>query len=293
MSALRTPLLPLAALVLVLAACASAPPGPSAPESGSLPVEGGSLAYEVRGSGPEAVVLLHGGFGDRRMWDGQMEPFARRFRVVRYDQRGFGASPAPAAAYSPVADLLRLLDHLGVARAHLVGNSMGASLALDAALLHPDRFGKLVVAANGANGYPYTPEDTAGVVAVFQAAAREGPERAAELWLEHPMVKVTSRDPATAPLLREMVTANRGIFLMRHWPAERLDPPAFERLGELRNPVLFLLGEDDTPLVRRAAEETAARIPHARKATLSGADHLPQMARPAEFNRLVLEFLAE
>jgi pimeloyl-ACP methyl ester carboxylesterase len=107
------------------------------------------------------------------------------------------------------------------------------------------------------------------------------------------MVRVTSRDPATARLLRAMIEANRGIFRMRHWPVEPMDPPAWERLGALRNPVLFVVGEDDTPLVRRVVDATAERIPQARKTTVPGADHLPQMTRPAEVNRLVLEFLGE
>lgn len=297
MSQLRVRGSPVAFLLgLLLAACGTARPvsAPAAAgvqaDSGWAEVEGGRLYYEVAGRGP-ALVLLHGGFGDRRMWEQQFGELARDFRVVRYDHRGFGRSPAPESDYSPVADLLRLLDHLGMERAHLVGNSMGGSLALEFALLHPERTGRLVVVASGANGYPFTDADAAPVMEVFRAAQEQGAERAAELWLQNPMVAVASRDPATAPLLRAMVSENRGIFQMQHWPREPLDPPAFERVRELRLPVLFILGERDAPLVGRVAEETARRIPGARSEVLPGADHLPQMARPAEFNRLVREFL--
>ena len=66
-------------------------------ETGTVEVKGGRLYYEVAGSGP-VVVLVHGGFGDRRMWDAQFRELAKRYRVVRYDHRGFGKSPAPTAA---------------------------------------------------------------------------------------------------------------------------------------------------------------------------------------------------
>jgi 3-oxoadipate enol-lactonase len=277
-------------ILIVSAACGAFRPAPGRVESGEAPVENGTLHYEVSGEGA-AVVLVHGGFGDRRMWDGQFRELARDFRVVRYDHRGFGLSPAPRGPYSPVADLVRLLDQLGMERAHLVGNSMGGTLALDAALVHPERVGKVVVIASGANGYPYTEAEAESVVRVFRAARAEGVERAAEMWLDHAMVAVASRDPRTAPLLRRMVHDNRNVFLMEHWPSERLASPAFQRLGEIRVPVLFLLGDRDTPNVRRVAEASAQGIPGARLEVVAGTDHLPQMERPEEVNRLVREFL--
>lgn len=281
--------------ILLLALCAgcAGARAPAAPvETGWVDVDGGRLYYETAGEGP-AVVLLHGGFGDRRMWDAQFEPFARDFRVVRYDHRGFGRSTPPDTAYSPVADLVRLLDHLDVAQAHLVGNSVSGALALDFALVHPERVGKVVVVASGASGYPSTAADWASVRAVFEAARTEGPERAAELWLAHPMVGVASRHAQTAPLLRAMVEENQAVLRMAHWPSEPLDPSAFERAGEIRAPALFVLGEQDVPVVNRVAEATAERMPGARLERMPGADHLPQMVSPEAFNRLVVGFLQE
>ena len=271
-------------------AAAAGQGSPAAVDSGWVEVAGGRLYYEAAGRGP-AVVLLHGGFGDRRMWDAQFGDLSRDFRVVRYDHRGFGRSPAADTAYSPVDDLARLLDHLRIDRAHLVGNSLGGALAIDFALLRPERVGKVIVVASGAGGVPYTPEDIAEMVAVFNAAQSQGAERGAELWTRHPMVAVTSREPATAPLLRAMVSDNRAIFTMRHWPNEPMQPRAYHRLGELRVPVLFVWGDRDTPFVQRAARESAARVPRAGVLILPGTDHLPQMLRPADFNRVVREYL--
>jgi pimeloyl-ACP methyl ester carboxylesterase len=282
------------ALTLLSVACAPASRQADIParavQSGMLAVEGGQIYYEAAGRGP-AVVLVHGGYGDHRMWDDQFTALSNDFRVVRYDHRGFGRSPAPAGAYSPASDLLRLMEHLGIERAHLVGNSVGGAFVLDFALLHPARTDRLVVVSSGANGYPYAPEDLQGIAAVFNAARQEGPERAAEMWLRHPMVAVTSRHARTAPLLRSMVQENRGIFQLAQWPRERMDPAAFKRLDEIRRPVLFVVGADDTPMTRRSARESADRIPAAGWREIGGADHLPQMVRPEEFNGVLRRFL--
>jgi pimeloyl-ACP methyl ester carboxylesterase len=262
--------------------------------SGEVEVEGGRLFYEEAGAGV-AVVLIHGGFGDRRMWDGLFEHLASDFRVVRYDHRGFGRSPAPDSAYSPADDLRRLLERLDTGRAHIVGNSMGGSLAIDFALLHPDLVRSLVVVASGPAGLDPPPEAIASVVAVFEAASAQGTEVAADMWLAHPMVRVTSRDTRTAPLLRAMVHDNAGAFLMPfgNWPGERLDPPASRRLDEIDAPTLVVVGSADTPFVRSSAAAAADGIRGAELLVLDGADHLPQMARPAAFEGALRGFLLE
>src|SRR5216683_6188081 len=92
---------------------------------------GARLVYEVTGDGP-AVVLIHGFGLDMRMWDPQVEPLAARFRLVRYDCRGFGASGPfdPAVPYTHADDLVALLDHLGIGDAVLAGLSFGGRVAL-------------------------------------------------------------------------------------------------------------------------------------------------------------------
>ena len=93
------------------------------PERGFANVAGTRLRYEVAGSG-RAVVLIHGGAMDMRMWDDQMEPFAQRYRVVRYDVRGHGRSALPSGeSYSRPDELKALLDHLGIRHAAIVGFS--------------------------------------------------------------------------------------------------------------------------------------------------------------------------
>ncbi len=283
-------------LATVAAACAAGGGGALHVRSGLVAVEGGETWYEVAGSG-DAVVLIHGGFGDHRMWDDHFRALASDHRVVRYDLRGYGRSPAPQAAYSPVDDLRRLLDELGIARATLIGNSMGGALAIDFALVHPTWVEGLVLVASGIGGFPDTPEDQArfsgeiaAMYAAFQAAREQGPARGVELWLASPMVKVASSLPSTRDHLRRMITENTGMFSMEHWPSEPLDPPAIRRLGEIRAPTMVVAGELDTPWMREAAERAAAGIRASRLVIVEGADHLPQMVAPQLFRAALLDF---
>ncbi len=105
------------------------------------------------------------------------------------------------------------------------------------------------------------------------------------------MIAVSSRDPRSAELVRQMVWDNRRIFQLKHWPEEKTTPSAYERMAELRMPVLFIIGEQDTEMVRRAAEGTAARVPGAHLWRVAGADHLPQLTAPEAFTRRISEFL--
>lgn len=114
--------------------------------AGALPVSSGELYYELQGEG-QPVILLHAGGMDSRMWDAQFNYLSQRFRVVRYDLRGFGRSSKPEQPFHPVDDLYQLMQYLGIKRASLIGLSMGSGVALNFALEHPEMVEKLVVAS--------------------------------------------------------------------------------------------------------------------------------------------------
>ena len=107
-------------------------------------INGARVHYEREGAGPP-VVFLHAGVADSRMWDPQVAEFAKHFDVIRPDQRGFGESDLPPVPWSPVADLVSLIDQLELEPAHVVGCSMGGALAIDFALNHPERILSLVL----------------------------------------------------------------------------------------------------------------------------------------------------
>lgn len=261
-----------------------------AQESAMLRVKDGALYYETLGKG-DPVVFLHGGFGDRRMWNDQFAEFAKNYFVVRYDQRGFGKSEKPTAAYSPVSDLEMLLNHLKIDNAHLVGNSLGGYLAIDFAILKPSRVRSITVVAAGPSGIEPPKEDTDRMKAVFKVAKDEGLDKATAMWIQNPMVSVTSKLPKTASLLKTMIEDNAGIFQMKFWPFEQTNPPSVKRLNEIKVPALIIIGDKDTAGVQNAAETAATGITGAKKVIIKGADHLPQMDNPAEFNRILAQFL--
>lgn len=138
-----------AAAVLLFAFSGCAPAPPIAPKAGSVAVEGGTLAYREAGAGP-ALVLLHGGDTDGRMWETLVPRLAERHRVIAVDARGHGASTAPAGPQPQmIEDLRRLLDALGVSRATLAGFSMGGGTATGFTLRHPERVERLVLLSTG------------------------------------------------------------------------------------------------------------------------------------------------
>lgn len=106
--------------------------------NGYAPVHNGELYYEASGEG-HPLVLLHAGIADHTMWDAHAPVFAQRFRVIRYDARGYGRSHTQDTEFSDWQDLEDLLDYLQTPAAHLIGISRGGSTAIDFALQHPER----------------------------------------------------------------------------------------------------------------------------------------------------------
>jgi len=114
-------------------------------------INGALIHYERAGAGLP-VIFLHAGIADLRMWGPQATAFTKDFEVIRLDQRGFGQSELPPVSWSPVEDLLAIMDELSLKPAHLVGCSMGGALAIDFALEHPERLSKLVLVGSAVHG---------------------------------------------------------------------------------------------------------------------------------------------
>src|SRR5262245_8243759 len=237
----------LAIVTLIAVAMGQATAPNIAIESAKLPITGGHIAYDTAGSGP-TVVLLHGAFMDRRSWDAQMAPFAKQFRVVRYDIRPFGESSVPEEAYNVPDDLVRLLDHLKIDRAHLVGHSFGGGVALDFALQHPERTGALVLVAAAPSGFVPPQEELKQVSAIF-AAVKNGDDAIVKAWLAHPMWTVARTRPAVVKELEAITRRNLAPFRMPFAPYVQMKPPAMTRLGEVRAPTLVIFGDRDMPSI--------------------------------------------
>jgi 3-oxoadipate enol-lactonase len=241
------------------------------------------LWYEDSGSGPP-VVLLHEGVVDSRIWDPFLPHVEGRLRTIRYDQRGYGRSPMWTGPYSPVDDLVSVLDAAGVERAALVATSRGGRIAIQAALEEPARVSALVPVVSGLAGNPLNIEVSPELEARWDAAEERGDlaELAAidmEIWA--PM--------GVDDELRAMFVENVE--------ASNADDPAEEtssagRLGEIAVPTLVVTAGRDVPAINELGEEVLAReIPGARLAVIEEADHMIQWRAPQELAQLVLDFL--
>lgn len=256
-------------------------------------VNGAQIHYEREGAGLP-LVFLHAGIADSRMWGPQVKAFAKHFDVIRPDQRGFGETPLVPVRWSPVHDLLTLVDQLQLKPVDLVGCSMGGALAIDFALEYPERISRLVLvgpAIGGANFGERHREVFAEVRAADEAHDLDRLNEAEmRLFLDGP-----SRPSGYVPEpLRSLFLDMNGRTLNNDYasaPTDDLDPPAAERLGEITAPTLVVVGDEDIAPVFDAVEMLMEKLPHARKAVIHDAAHLPNLEHPDEFNRIVLEFL--
>ena len=261
-------------------------------ETGVAEVNGARITYDVAGSG-HPVLLLHAGIGDRRMWDAQVPAFAEHFTVIRFDARGFGETRKSPVPFSPSADAIGLLDHLGFARAHVVGVSMGSQTAIEAAIAAPERVSALVAVA-ARTGTPVSAALRAGWDRVNELEAAGDIPGAVEyelrMWVDGPDRGPDAVDPQIRDRVREM---NAALFARDDVAGEEipLDPPAADRLSEIAAPTLILYGDRDVIDVRQAAGPLASATPGARLAVIPDTAHLPQMERPDVFNEVVLGFL--
>ncbi|MBI4416463.1 MAG: alpha/beta fold hydrolase [Euryarchaeota archaeon] len=261
--------------------------------SGYADVNGTKVFYEVAGEG-RPLVFVHAGIVDRRMWDSQMRDFAKRYRVVRYDVRGYGKTAITPEPFAPHEDLRAVLEHLGIPRAAVVGASMGGKIALDFALAHPDRVDALVLVASALGGYEYTDAGSAALEEQMDRLIRANDfdkvvEFELQLWVAGRRRRLSDLNRELVARVREMLRPTYpGSLMTRFIP---LDPPAIARLEEIQVPTLVVIGTLDLPDVQRIADILAARIPRAWKVAIEGTAHLPNMERPDEFNTVVLGFL--
>jgi 3-oxoadipate enol-lactonase len=260
-----------------------------------LTLNGARIHYRRDGKG-FPVLLFHAGIADSRMWEPQVSVFADHFDVVRPDMRGFGDSELPPREWLPARDVLALMDALELAKAHMVGCSVGGSMAIDIALEHPGRVGKLVLVGpgvSGANvGQKYTElfaeaqaaEDAHDLAALNEAEAR--------LWLDgpgRPAGHVVGR-------LRELFLDMNGRSLLSDFdkaPIQKPESLAIGRLDEITAPTLVVLGDADVPSVKDTVDLLMDSIKGARKVVIKDAAHLPNMEHPDGFNRIVLGFLLD
>ena len=260
----------------------------------TLPINGIDLAYDEAGSGPP-LLLIHAGIVDRRMWDDVMPALAERFRVIRFDLRGYGDTPLPSGEYAYGSDVVELLGALDVGRASVVGVSMGGHVALDVAIARPELVDRLIVVASGIDGW----EHSAAMRAEWdlEEAAWESGDLDEVAWVNvRTWLDGPTRDESAVPdaLRRRVWEMQRRALDYDNDDAKGgwLTASRRARLAGVQAPTLVACGVLDQPDFMEIARVLAAEIPNARLVELPGVAHLPPMEDPAAFTALVLDFFA-
>lgn len=270
--------------------------GASVPvERGRADVNGTTLQYEIAGAG-DAVVFTHGFGSDLRSWEPQLEVFSRRYRVLRYDARGFGKSAVPTAEpYGHYDDLRALLEYFGIGSAHVIGRSRGGGISVNFALTYPEMVRKLVLVSCSpgpaeASRLLGSPQGS-GYDALVQTARREGIDAARELYRRSQIFAAARERPDLVPVLDASLNDYTGWHWLHDDPHVDLDPPAPQRLSSIGAPTLLFVGGRDAELFHLYADLLQRDIPDVRRVDVPSAGHMINLEEPAEFNRVTLDFL--
>ncbi len=274
---------------------------PQVHQSGVAQVNDTELYYEVAGTG-HLLTLIHGLLLDRRSWDDQFEVFARQYQVLRYDLRGWGDSAQEKAEppFSPRQDLLSLLQYLDINKTYLLGLSGGGTFALDFTLEHPEKVDALILVSADPSGYmPPMTDDIQTFVKQYSRALQQrdsagAAEATTRFWTDGPRRTPEQVNAQARARITDMTTQQiqrHGDFMAHEQHMIPLEPPAINRLSEVRVPTLIVLGDEDVPEVIEAAGILEQGIAGAKKVVIPDTAHHPHMEKPEEFNRVVLDFL--
>jgi 3-oxoadipate enol-lactonase len=248
------------------------------------------LPHDEAGSGP-ALILLHAGIADRRMWSEHLDPLAAAgFRVVAPDLQGFGESPVGEGEQAPWEDVVGTLDALGIERAALAGNSFGGAVALRVALVAPERVSALALISAPAPELEPSAELEAAWAAEEEALEREDVDAAVAA-----VVDAWTLPDAPQELRDRLAAMQRRVFELGEAVEEfqeAADPlEALAQLGGVEVPALVAAGEHDMPDFIEAARVLAQALPHAQHELIGSAGHLAPLETPDAFRALLIEFL--
>ena len=255
-----------------------------------IKANGISINYQVDGAdGAPWLVLSNSLATNLAMWDGQARELGRAFRVLRYDQRGHGATDAPAGRYAfelLIADALALMDALAIKKAHFGGLSMGGATALGLAQKHPDRLDRVIVCDSPCQSTPTSSQQWEERIVVAQKQGMEAlVEPTLARWFPPEAIKA---NPPHLDKVRQMIriTPVNGFI---GCVAALADHNYAAAVATVTRPVLFMVGEKDAAAAPMRKLNEA--LPGSRYAELPGAGHISNLDQPEAFTRAVKDFL--
>jgi pimeloyl-ACP methyl ester carboxylesterase len=257
-------------------------------------VNGVELVYELRGTG-SPVVMIHGAQGDQTMFAGLASELANRFRILTFDQRGSGLSEKPDMAYSIAMladDTAALMEHIGFSTAHIIGVSMGGTIAQELALRHPQKIRSLVLGCTTAGG----PNAIRIGGSTFTAAYSTQPMSAKERGQALAEAAFTKGYLAQHPeVIPAMIAARQqrplDTVALQHRVKATMTHDAYDRLPQIKCPTLVITGKDDALISWENSRVLAERIPGAELVLLEPAGHCFWLEQPEQSSEAISSFL--
>jgi 3-oxoadipate enol-lactonase len=265
-------------------------------KTGYLEIGKAKIYYEEKGTGTP-LIMIHGGFIDRRMWDDQFEYFSKDYRVIRYDVRNHGLTTSDSDTYTNYDDLNKIMEKLKIDKAIVMGLSMGGLITIDFAIAHPEKVLAIIPVSTGVSGNTKKDEGWKEFDRnLNDAFAKDDLELAAEYmlraWTDGPKRTPEQMDKTIRDYVKLML-----MDTFKKWDSrlmlQRLNPPAIGRLSEIKVPVLTIYGDIDMPGIIDLADKIEKEIPGSKKYAIKNAAHMNNMEFPKEFNDIVEKFLNE
>jgi pimeloyl-ACP methyl ester carboxylesterase len=257
-------------------------------------VNGVEMAYELRGNG-DPVVMIHGAQGDQTMFSNMAAMFANRFRVLTFDQRGSGLSEKPDMEYSIALladDTAALMDYVGITRAHVIGVSMGGTVAQELALRHADKVRSLVLGCTTAGGSKSVRIGGDHVAAAYSTRPMTAEERGRALaeaaftkgYIEqHPEIIGSMVEARRQRPIDNVALDHRMRAIFKH--------DAYDRLPRISCPTLVITGKDDALVPWENSKIITDQIPGAKLVLLEPAGHCFWLEQPARSNEEIMRFI--
>ncbi|MGK6310609.1 alpha/beta fold hydrolase [Variovorax sp. DT-64] len=251
-----------------------------------------SLAVDLAGAGPLAL-FMHGIGGNRSNWHAQLPAFAAHFACVAWDARGYGESEdyeGPLAFDDFVDDVLRVLDHFGAQRAHLVGLSMGGRIAMRAALLHPGRIATLTLLDTHEGFEAFSPAQRQAFVDSRRAPLLAGKQPAD---IADAVARSLVGPKATPAQLQQLVDSIAALHKDSYIKALQatVEQVVLGDISQIVAPAHFVVGADDSLTPPAMHREMAAKLGGAPVSVLPDAGHLSNIENAPAFNRVGIEWL--
>lgn len=248
------------------------------------------LYYEVSGEG-YPVIMIHSGGADLRQWTLLAPLLEKNYKVITFDGRGAGKSPSPGESVSYVEDLLSLMDYLKLESATIIGHNIGGQIATDFALEYPERVSSLVLITPSLTGFRFSQESEKYIKKVMEAAPNV--DKMITNFLEMPTYQVVTKSQQSELAIEMLRHHFRRMFEWPTFKTEWSQPPAIDRLQDIKSKTLFIIGKNDLA-DHYSILNHFRKVPDIRFIEIAEAEHIMMvLTHPNELYKEITDFLEE